>query len=167
MKNFLFIKLILVTCLLECTYAVQAAPASLQDGNGQFVKSKIGTCESEGQKIDLLNVYFLKNTFIKAEKNEGYDIYEISGDTFYIKHFGTDNKLIFTLPFYMTLELNSLIKSLGDVDVILEFVLVKGQPALYWKESFLHKPYRQGILKIENNSLAVLCIGKAGTRTDH
>lgn len=50
----------------------------------------------------------------------------------------------------------------GDVDVIASFVKVGDVVSIYWRETYLHRSYRQGVLGIGADGLYALCQGAAG-----
>lgn len=48
------------------------------------------------------------------------------------------------------------------LDVELKLALVENQLALYWRETFQHRMYRQGLFRIVGDGLARWCDGEGG-----
>jgi hypothetical protein len=64
-------------------------------------------------------------------------------------------------------------RDVGDIavpgeylDVDLKFALVEGKFAVYWRETYQHRMYRQGLLKIDGEDLVKLCEGEGGISSE-
>jgi hypothetical protein len=57
--------------------------------------------------------------------------------------------------------------SAGDPDVELKLVVLEGQLAVYWRETYQHRMYRQGLFRVEGSRLVRWCEGMGGTYTSH
>jgi hypothetical protein len=54
-----------------------------------------------------------------------------------------------------------------DLDVDLRFARLARQTLIYWKETYQHKIYRQGLFRIVGEHVESLCQGRGGiTRVD-
>ena len=50
----------------------------------------------------------------------------------------------------------------GDVDVVGRFVEVGGQIMIFWRETYLHRSYRLGLIGVSAHGLYSVCQGGAG-----
>lgn len=50
----------------------------------------------------------------------------------------------------------------GEPDIVLTLGILDNRPVLYWRETFLHRRYRQGVFSIVGQSLVLLCQGSGG-----
>jgi hypothetical protein len=58
---------------------------------------------------------------------------------------------------------NAVSKREDDADVDLKLGLLDGKLVLYWRETYLHRIYRQGLFSINDQDLAPLCEGRGGS----
>jgi hypothetical protein len=54
-----------------------------------------------------------------------------------------------------------------DLDVQLKLALYGGRPVIYWKETYLHRMYRQGLFGLGDWKVAPLCEGTGGLYRSH
>jgi hypothetical protein len=54
---------------------------------------------------------------------------------------------------------------LHDLDVELKFAYFEGELVIYWKETFQHRIYKQGLFKVDRGGAAFICSGSGGVRT--
>lgn len=52
-----------------------------------------------------------------------------------------------------------------DIDVQGQFVIIDGAPGLFWRETFQHRMYRQGLFLIQDEMLSSYCVGLGGVGT--
>lgn len=65
-------------------------------------------------------------------------------------------------------NISSLVSNNGDSpDIYLEFALLAGRPHIYWRETYQHRLYRQGLFEIDGFSITPLCEGYSDVSTSH
>jgi len=133
----------------------------------KFEISSKGSCKAEKVDLDLEGIYFLKNTMVKQSAKDGYRILEVDNDGVDIKYYANNDVLKRTIPLDVAMKILSFNKDKGDIDIEVNFILLDGQVAIYWKETYLHRLYKQGVFKVENDELVFFCQGKGGTYTSH
>lgn len=52
-------------------------------------------------------------------------------------------------------------------DIFIKHATLQGRPVLYWRETYLHRQYRQGILKYVGPAIFELCEGIGGSPWVH
>lgn len=65
------------------------------------------------------------------------------------------------------IRIDSLLFPDEDVDMELSFAVVDGELLLYWRETYRHRHYRQGFLRIVDDSLVEVCRGGGGVEMSH
>ena len=135
--------------------------------NVKFIMAKKGSCLSEHEKIDLNEIYFLSDTKLVKKNTNGYELWEVDGEKFYLGQYSSGGEFVSKYFTNVSMEIVEKVKNSKDMDVQLSFVLVDGAVALYWKETFIHRVYNQGIFKINGNNLVYLCSGKGGIQSGH
>jgi hypothetical protein len=56
---------------------------------------------------------------------------------------------------------------LVNPDIDLSFVLINNELSIYWKETYLHRAYRQGIVAIRRDTVVAVCDGFGGFDSTH
>lgn len=57
------------------------------------------------------------------------------------------------------LEVDSKFRNGPDIDVELSFVLLDGEIVVRWKETFVHRAYRQGLFRVQGSGIEEICTG--------
>jgi hypothetical protein len=63
-------------------------------------------------------------------------------------------------------DIGQIISEDQDLDISLSLGFYNDEPVVYWKENFLHRSYRQGIISVEEEP-RVLCEGRGGVDRSH
>lgn len=144
-----------------------AAVAASNDIAIKFLIDAKGSCKSETVNLSLNNVYFLKDKSLIEPIVDGYKILEINGDNFDVAYYSKDGKFKQLKFDNIALDVAANNKNNSDVDIEASFVLLDGQVAVYWKETFINRPYKHGIFKVDNDKLVFYCEGKGGIYKSH
>jgi hypothetical protein len=159
---------ILVTMLLAALPWSAAADDQIPSSVAGSIKDRLrdefryGYCAAEAKKIDIKNLMFLKNTEIRLSLNPGYALIGIEGESLRIEKHNNSGSLVDTKIIDVDKSVLAHAKQTGDIDIEMSFVLLDGSIAVFWKETFMHQSYRQGIFKLENDNLQWVCEGTAG-----
>lgn len=113
-----------------------------------------GSCEKNGNSLDLSQALIIENSFAWFGEPSDRIYVEISNETVLIGRDSRDT----VQPF----ELDENISPQEDIDISINVALWQGKPAVYWRENYQHRLYRQGVFLIERGNLVVLCEGLGG-----
>jgi hypothetical protein len=154
MTRYLSLALQMPGCLLIVfASTIRAEPAS--------TPQVLGSCISENGPVDLNRVLFLENRSMSIDNSNEQTQATLRGqiirfrvndgeDTVYVQDIGT---------------------SIGvggeDADVILKFAILDNRQFLYWRETYQHRIYRQGLFNIIGHQLTPLCQGHGGVDMSH
>ncbi|MCE3252336.1 MAG: hypothetical protein K0Q67_1346 [Cellvibrio sp.] len=109
------------------------------------------------------DVIFIKNESIKYRHENKFIFLKINDENIKISE-TIDSKI--DPDSEKIVQIDSLIGD-NDPDINLTLILLDGEYGVYWRETFQHKKYRQGIYKYEGNSLVSVCAGEAGIESSH
>lgn len=119
----------------------------------------LGFCKTKkGRFIDLSKLLFIRNKVIpNGIFNKKYSSISIREEK--LVYLNSDNtEEIVDLNFYVGSE--------DDFDISSTFALSEGQLYLYWRQTFIHRSYYQGLLKIDKAKVSQYCYGSGGVDYD-
>lgn len=143
-----------MAALLLSGCAGAAAPARAQPivAAEQLELDGVGYCVGGAGPIDLRDVLFLQNRAVdRGERRISIEYDQVLIAT----HAGEQRRTYY-------FDLNTMIDETEPPDIDLTLVLVDGELAVYWRETFQHRMYRQGIYAINDLRLEALCDGVGG-----
>lgn len=113
--------------------------------------------------VDLRNVLFLENRSVNLERAPAGTRVELRGQTVLIRvGERNDEETVFVI------DVAERISEEPDLpDIYLKLAMYDDRLAIYWRETFLHRIYRQGLMSIQNNDLVSLCEGRGGVEVSH
>lgn len=119
--------------------------------------SGLGSCSTQNGFVDLRRVAFLENRSIDTESPTGTIRISVSEESVDIQSIGEgSNHRTFV---------HDLGDQLGrglDIDIELKLGILEGNLVVYWRETFQHKSYRQGLFTVAPPNLMPLCEGRGG-----
>ena len=66
------------------------------------------------------------------------------------------------------IDVGQLISPNDDIDVSLNFMSLEGRIALYWRETYLNRRYRQGVFSFDGTgNIVLICEGVGGVDRSH
>ena len=83
---------------------------------------------------------------------------EMNGESVIYRHLPENNLTIF--------DIDALADPNADLDIIIRLALYDGNAAIYWKETYQHRSYRQGIILLGDRP-QVFCEGRGGADSSH
>ena len=122
--------------------------------------SPIGSCISTDGPVDLSRLWYLENRSVEVANHrvglgpQSVGITILDATPIRTHHYD--------IP-WMVSERGPV----GDPDVELKLVLLDGQLAVYWRETYQHRMYRQGLFRVKGAYLARWCEGEGGIYTSH
>lgn len=121
-----------------------------------------GSCRYVNGMVDLSEVLYLQNTSLNHFGDNASKKLSLNGGEVIVQTGEDGRKLVFSITEFI--EENY---KLINPDIDLSFVIVKNELSIYWKETFLHRTYRQGIVRIQKNSIVAMCDGVGGVESSH
>ncbi|HVQ08927.1 MAG TPA: hypothetical protein VMS43_10895 [Allosphingosinicella sp.] len=127
-----------------------------------------GSCEGQRGSVDMRRVMFLENQMLVIDGATGPLQIEVEGENFSVEEIGEGSgHRTYAEP------MDGVIEPDEDLDIELKLALVDGRLALYWRETYRNRFYRQGLLTIEGRAffnaedrgLRPLCEGRGGSRS--
>ncbi len=151
---------------LSALLAISLA-GTFQDGSTPIIVQPIeaaphGYCANSDGPIDLDAILFLRNESVRI--GEGLEA-RINGEHIYINEIGQREAFTY-------FSVATAISPTTDIDIRLEFASLNGQVFVYWKETYLHRIYRQGLFRIDATAdwpdrLTPYCEGEGGEWISH
>jgi hypothetical protein len=115
-----------------------------------------GFCKSKNQYVDMKSVTHMRGQSIDVSDEKRSFRLTIQGERVAIEEYRAHPAA------RAYLDVDQLIGG-GALDLSLNFATVAGQVGLYWRETHLHRQYRQGLLLFSNSEFTPLCEGIAGS----
>lgn len=128
---------------------------------GQALRlSPMNSCVSAGGPVDMSRLWFLENRSVDVlnrrirlgRQSLGIELLDATPPRTHV----------YDIP-WMVSEGGEA----GDPDIELKLVLLDGQLAVYWRETYQHRQYRQGLFRVEDSRLVPWCEGMGGIYTSH
>src|SRR5688572_1852979 len=122
-----------------------------------------GNCKSTSGEFALNSVLFLTNKSVRLNSSSGD--FEITVGDLSV----TVNRVDKSVDSRTTkvYEIRRLVARGSIPDLDLSLVIVNGDLGLYWRETYRHRSYRQGLFKIVGSQLVSLCEGTGGIDSSH
>lgn len=126
----------------------------------------MGECVGGNGRIDLHRVMFLENRTLVVDGGTGPLRLRLEDETFYSEEIGERSER----RTYIN-QIDAMVQPGENLDIELKFALVNNRLVLYWRETYQHRFYRQGLLTIEGRPLfggddqvmTPLCAGRGGS----
>lgn len=142
----------MITALFTALFALNL---SGQSGVSSAQPREAGTCQTaEGGYISISSTLRIENSRAEIKFDSSRYVAEINGET--IRITDEDSGIVVFIRVDTKIDVNE------DLDLDLKFVLLEGELSLYWRETFRHRLYRQGIFRILRDGLAARCSGVGG-----
>jgi len=123
----------------------------------------VGDCVSaRGQAFDLRKVMFLENRSLDLERGDETVRVTLRGERIELVKLGAkpDGGIYST-------NIGDEVEADDDLDVELKLAYVSGEAVLYWKETYQHRIYRQGMFRFLGDRVQKLCEGKGGVNSSN
>jgi hypothetical protein len=148
-------------CGCLATEKAAAQTAARNATSEVLVISLQGSCLTpSGVSVDLDRAMFLENRAIDVQEGNIRRRIRAVGRTFYAE------TLWDTTPTTYYTDVDTEVSEASPPDIELKLVYVEGTLALYWRETYQHRQYRQGLFHIEGEHIARWCEGIGGVTTD-
>lgn len=156
--------------LIAALLASQPTPGTAAPpGSGVALRLEVtGSCEGGSRSVDMRRVMFLENRTLVIDGATGPLQIRVDGEDFAVEEIGENSgHRIYAEP------MNAMVEPDEDLDIELKLALVDGRLALYWRETYRNRFYRQGLLTIEGRAffnaedrgLRPLCEGRGGSHS--
>lgn len=132
-----------------------------------YVPYYSGTCKNENGDVYLNEALFVNNEIVKIRLDAGYALLKIVRDFIDIEIYNNESNLLESYRRDVKESISKKSKKLSGIDIKLSFVWVDNSFGVYWKESYLNKPYLQGVFKLRDFQLDWFCQGSGGFKTSH
>ena len=126
--------------------------------SGQGASSELsGSCIGERGPINLSRALVLENRSLEWTGSSGPIRITLQRQSVIIALIGSPDGDTYPR------NIGSLVAQGQDnADIFLKLVLLENEPIVYWRETFQHRIYRQGMFRVVGHSLTRLCDGEAG-----
>lgn len=127
---------------------------SSQNFDQEPIAAKIaiaGYCQRDDSSlVDMRDLWILENDAV-------YDVgstesVTISGESVVIRQNGNDRSH----------RIDRMFAGDSSVDVVLRFAIIDNEPVLFWRESYLHRVFQQGLVRFSNGTVSSMCLGAGG-----
>ena len=123
--------------------------------------SETGDCIKNGKSFNLERVLFLENKTLELDEHGRSLRVRLSGENVTIEDLGSRSEGKFFANIGYEVDKG------GDLDVLLKLAQLNGQLVLYWRETSLHRVYRQGLFRIGGKGISPMCEGTGGISSSH
>lgn len=117
----------------------------------------LGSCVGGRGPVSLSRVMFLENRILEWDGSSGPIRITLPRQSVNIKLLRAKKQDIY---------IHNIGRLVGqgdsDADVHLKLALLDNRPVIYWRETYQHRIYRQGIFSIVGHNLVRLCEGEGG-----
>lgn len=135
---------------------LQMAPSALETLE---LVAPAGTCVTSDGAVDLRRVLFLENRSIDISDHGTPRRVTLVRESVTVQNLVDQTTLVH--------DLGSDISATSDIDIQLRLILLDGNLGVYWRETYQHRRYRQGIFRIHGERLTSLCEGLGGANSSH
>jgi hypothetical protein len=120
----------------------------------------IGDCDAGSRSINLRRLLFLADREVEIDGPHGPILVSVEGEYLYIYRAGqTPREALFGT------NIGSEAEPRRNLDIELRLAVFDGRLVVYWKETFQHRIYEQGIYRIDGEEITFLCKGRGGVTT--
>jgi hypothetical protein len=117
----------------------------------------LGVCRGPTGLVDLRRVSFLTNRSI---------LWKISGK---LTRVSVEEESLHVAEIKENIEQGITIRDSAyeispdsDIDIDLSLAILDGELVVYWRETFKHRRYRQGVMRVSERPISSLCEGSGG-----
>lgn len=133
------------------------APITVTNSTPPAFAGRIGTCEADGRSYNLHRLMLLENQTVEIDGPQGPLRVSIAEEYVQIHAMGsTPARAVYAA------NVGDAADPQGDLDVELKLGYFDGMLVVFWKETFRHRIYRQGLFRIVGESVTPLCTGRGG-----
>lgn len=125
--------------------------SSLQDTAG--AEASRGACLVNGGDNIIPQALFLENRSVSNINNTGLNV-SIHGER--VRIFSDTDQGRNT-------RIDWLVDQSADLDIDLKFAIYRDEVVLFWRETYRHRIFRQGMFRLEGESLVSICTGRGGS----
>jgi hypothetical protein len=118
----------------------------------------VGTCTRQGgQTIDLKHMLTMTNRSVDVRENGVTRRVRLGLQSVAIEsNRGTPNAVI------QVDNIGYDLNPKGGIDIVLNFAMVDGVLGVYWRETYQHREYRQGLYRLDHDRIVPWCEGIGG-----
>ena len=116
----------------------------------------LGYCAGAQGSLDMAKLLIVENRSISLSRSTATA--EINQESIIYRYLPENNLAVF--------DINALISPDEDLDILARFAVYNGNLVIYWRETYLNRSYRQGVLLLGERP-QVLCEGRGGADTSH
>lgn len=137
----------------------QPNPLSLRESLREQISQNYtnGICLAKSGKVSLQEINFIQGNKIYLNGWSGWKYALTSGPNVIL---GDGKK-------ELVINVRILIDERQPQDVQLSLAMKQNEPIIFWREPFLNRSYKQGVLKITQDGLDEYCFGGGGIDSSH
>lgn len=122
-----------------------------------------GYCKTKaGVLVDLSEIRYFSGDILKTKINGDIRYLRIVNDRFHTSKTGDFEEHGYTFQ-----SISSAVESENRLDIIARFAELDHKDYIFWKESFVNRSYKQGLLLFDGEGLIEVCAGSGGFSDRH
>ena len=116
-------------------------------------------CRSYEREIDVHSLPLLESRSIRIDERGVVRDVRLDGQRVIVSE---QNR-----PGFSVQDVGEEISPGAALDVVLNFALLDGKAVVYWRESYVHRTGRFGLLSVDGSRLSQICHGSGGVDASH
>lgn len=121
-----------------------------------------GHCIGKNKTIDIGKTAYLENKQILWTNEKKSFLVSLHDETVRVEPI----KSLLPSPVHIY-NIGHLVSPKSDIDIRLKLALIDNELYIYWRETFEHRSYRQGMFHVSGEKLTPLCEGTGGLDRSH
>jgi hypothetical protein len=121
---------------------------------------RVGDCSSGAKDFDLRRLMLLENRTVVVDSPSGPLRVAVNGEDIEVQNTRGGPRA----PLH-SVNVGNAVDENNDLDVELRLALLNAELVVYWKETYQHRVYRQGLFQIVGETAVSLCTGHGGVTT--
>lgn len=122
----------------------------------------LGSCIGRNGPMDLSRVLFLENRVLDLTNRRVSVRVSVERQTVRIEELGQADGSTYVV------HMGSLVaEGEDDADIFLKLAFINNRHFVYWRETYQHRMFRQGLFEIVGHNLVPFCQGNGGTSSSH
>ena len=116
-----------------------------------------GDCVGEGGTYALAELLLLENRHVRWGRQGSQVEFDVSREEVSIHRTEPDGGTS-----RAGIQVDHFLSPDADIDILLKPALYRGDLFIYWRETYQHRRYRQGLVRVSRSGLTRICEGEGG-----
>ena len=154
------LSIIVAVCFLGACVTPRSASAdqvAITPAPEELTLDSIGSCEANGSSVDLRHMLLFENHSVDIRDGTVTRRVRLHDFTVTVELLGSHSTDVYHIAYDLR----------GEPDIELKLALIDGVLAVYWRETYQNRQYRQGLYHLEGGRVFAWCEGLGGITTDY